>query len=62
MTRMATEIIKHVITFCGVEILARVKSNDEDEIAKLETVSAIIQIAFIPKSVKENLEKEKVLK
>lgn len=47
------EYVELVMVFYGVEILARVKSDDEEAIARLKTISGIIRNAFIPKSVKE---------
>lgn len=56
------EHLKLIMTFYGVDILARVKSDNEEDLAKLNIISSIIQNAFIPKSVKDKLEQEKVLK
>ena len=58
-----TEMVeKHILTLAGVEILARVENDDEVELAKLETVAAMIQNAFVPRQIKEELELEKEIK
>ena len=56
------EVVKHIMTFAGVEILGKVKSDDEIELARLETVKNMLQNAFVPLSVKNELENERGVK
>ena len=44
------------MTFGGVEIFGRVDGNNDSKVAQLEIVSSIIQNAFVPLSVKTELE------
>lgn len=42
-------IEKLIINLGGVNIVARIESTDEIELAKLDTISAMIRNAFIPR-------------
>lgn len=62
MKKRKIEVIKHIMTFGGVEIFGRVDGNDDSKVAQLEIISSIIQNAFVPLSVKTELENERLMR
>ena len=49
MKKKPDKISKLIMTLGGVDVIAQVDGKDEIEIARLETVSAMIRNAFQPK-------------
>lgn len=47
-------MVKHIMTIGGVEIYAKINTKDEIELAKMETIVAMIRNAFKPKREKKN--------
>lgn len=49
MKKKPDKVSKLIMTLGGVDVIAQVDGKDEIEIARLETVSAMIRNAFQPK-------------